>query len=134
MTKENRHVIIKLSNKERETKMKIIETLKVNEINTKQIETSNGTKKVLSFKAYPFEHYIGGIWLPDSVNYGDIVTVYIDQIKAETKGDKTYYNASFAKVTPEFNLNRDNNEPQNNTVDLFGGGSSADISDDQLPF
>ena len=114
--------------------MKIIETLKVNEINTKQVETSNGTKKVLSFKAYPFDHYIGGIWLPDSVNYGDIVTVFIDQIKSETKGDKTYYNASYAKVTPEFNLNRDNNEPQNNTVDLFGGSAAADISDDQLPF
>lgn len=114
--------------------MKIIETLKVNEINTKQVETSNGTKKVLSFKAYPFEHYIGGIWLPDSVNYGDIVTVYIDQIKAETKGGKTYYNASFAKVTPEFNLNRDNNETQNNTVDSFSGNTHVDIPDEQLPF
>ena len=72
--------------------------------------------------------------MPDSVNYGDIVTVFVDQIKAETKGDKTYYNASYAKVTPEFNLNRDNSEPQNNTVDLFGGASPADISDDQLPF
>lgn len=123
--------------------MKIIETLKVNEINTKEVETSNGTKKVLSFKAYPFEHYIGGIWLPDSVNYGDIVTVFIDQIKAESKGDKTYYNASYAKVTPEFNLNRDNrgnvyDDPHggmdHNTVDLFGGSSPADIPDDQLPF
>lgn len=115
--------------------MKIIETLRVNEINTKEVETAKGTKKVLSFKAYPFEHYIGGIWLPDSVNYGDIVTVFIDQIKAETKGDKTYYNANFAKVTPEFNLNRDNEAPQsNNTVDLFGGASPADIPDDQLPF
>ncbi|PYH22612.1 single strand DNA binding protein [Lactococcus phage CHPC1183] len=123
--------------------MKIIETLKVNEINTKQVETSNGTKKVLSFKAYPFDHYIGGIWLPDSVNYGDIVTVYIDQIKAETKGDKTYYNASFAKVTPEFNLNRDNrgnvyDDPHGgmapNTDNLFGGNAPADIPDDQLPF
>ena len=123
--------------------MKIIETLKVNEINTKQVETSNGTKKVLSFKAYPFEHYIGGIWLPDNVNYGDIVTVFIDQIKAETKGDKTYYNASYAKVTPEFNLNRDNSanvygDPHSgmtpNTVNLFGGGSPADIPDEQLPF
>lgn len=123
--------------------MKIIETLKVNEINTKEVETTKGTKKVLSFKAYPFEHYIGGIWLPDSVNYGDIVTVFIDQIKAETKGDKTYYNASFAKVTPEFNLNRDNSgsvydDPHGgmapNTVDLFGGASPTDIPDDQLPF
>ena len=123
--------------------MKIIETLKVNETNTKQVETSKGTKKVLSFKAYPFEHYIGGIWLPDSVNYGDIVTVFIDQIKAETKGDKTYYNASFAKVTPEFNLNRDNggsvyDDPHGgtapNTVDLFGGNATVDIPDEQLPF
>lgn len=124
--------------------MKIIETLRVNDINTKEVETAKGTKKVLSFKAYPFEHYIGGIWLPDSVNYGDIVTVFIDQIKAETKGDKTYYNASFAKVTPEFNLNRDNNkgnvydDPHGgmapNTADLFGGGSPANIPDDQLPF
>lgn len=123
--------------------MKIIETLKVNEINTKQVETANGTKKVLSFKAYPFEHYIGGIWLPDSVNYGDIVTVFIDQIKAETKGDKTYYNASYAKVTPEFNLNRDNSsnvydDPHGgmapNTDNLFGGSAPADIPDDQLPF
>ena len=123
--------------------MKIIETLKVNEINTKEVETSKGIKKVLSFRAYPFEHYIGGIWLPDSVDYGDIVTVYIDQIKAETKGDKTYYNASFAKVTPEFNLNRDNrgnvyDDPHGgmapNTYNLFGGNAPADIPDDQLPF
>lgn len=123
--------------------MKIIETLKVNETNTREVETSNGTKKVLSFKAYPFEHYIGGIWLPDSVNYGDIVTVFIDQIKAETKGDKTYYNASYAKVTPEFNLNRDNrgnvyDDPHGgmapNTDNLFGGSTPADIPDDQLPF
>lgn len=122
--------------------MKIIETLKVNEINTKQVETAKGTKKVLSFKAYPFEHYIGGIWLPDSVNYGDIVTIYIDQVKAETKGDKTYYNASFAKVTPEFNLNRDNgnsvyDDPHGGmapNTDLFGGGQPADIPDENLPF
>ncbi|AXY83628.1 single strand DNA binding protein [Lactococcus phage vB_Llc_bIBB94p4] len=123
--------------------MKIIETLKVNETNTREVETSNGTKKVLSFKAYPFEHYIGGIWLPDSVNYDDIVTVYIDQVKAETKGDKTYYNASYAKVTPEFNLNRDNrgnvyDDPHGgmapNTDNLFGGSAPADIPDDQLPF
>lgn len=123
--------------------MKIIETLKVNETNTREVETAKGTKKVLSFKAYPFEHYIGGIWLPDSVNYDDIVTVYIDQIKAETKGDKTYYNASYAKVTPEFNLNRDNRgnvyddphgEMAPNTDNLFGGASPADIPDDQLPF
>lgn len=116
--------------------MKIIETLKVNEINTKEVETSKGIKKVMSFKAYPFEHYIGGIWLPDSVNYGDIVTVYIDQIKAETKGDKTYYNASFAKVTPEFNLNRDNNSAIPNfgrDVDPFGS-SPIGISDDDVPF
>lgn len=123
--------------------MKIIETLKVNETNTREVETAKGTKKVLSFKAYPFEHYIGGIWLPDSVNYDDIVTVYIDQVKVETKGDKTYYNASYAKVTPEFNLNRDNGgnvyDDQHggmapNTVYLSGGGSPADIPDDQLPF
>ncbi|QGT52700.1 single strand DNA binding protein [Lactococcus phage CHPC122] len=123
--------------------MKIIETLKVNEINTKEIETAKGTKKVLSFKAYPFEHYIGSIWLPDSVNYGDIVTVYIDQIKIETRSGKTYYNASYAKVTPEFNLNRDNSgnvydDPHGgmapNTENLFGGVSPADIPDDQLPF
>lgn len=30
--------------------MKIIETLKVNEINTKEVETAKGTKKVLSLK------------------------------------------------------------------------------------
>lgn len=122
--------------------MKIIETLRVTDRNTKEVNTQNGTKKVLSFKAYPFEHYIGGIWLPESVNYGDIVTVFIDQIKAEQKGDKTYYNASFAKVTPEFNLNRDNNgnvydDPHGGmapNTDLFGGGKPADIPDDQLPF
>ena len=69
--------------------------------------------------------------------------MFIDQIKAETKGDKTYYNASFAKVTPEFNLNRDNggrvyDDPRGgtapNTVDLFGGNDTVDIPDEQLPF
>ena len=80
--------------------MKIIETLKVNEINTKQVETSNGTKKVLSFKAYPFEHYIGGIWLPDSVNYGDIVTVFIDQIKANRGGTSSLTSSLASSIRP----------------------------------
>lgn len=113
--------------------MKIIETVRVNEKNTREVNTKDGAKKVLSFKAYPFDDYIGGIWLPANTNYGDIVTVYVDQIKKEERDGKTYYNANFAKVTPEFNLNRDNQAPQAPAGDLFGG-QTVNVSDDQLPF
>lgn len=122
--------------------MKIIETVKVNAKNTRSVSTKDGDKLVLSISAYPFEGYIGGIWLPQNTKMGDFVTVFIDSIKKEEKGDKTYYNANFAKVTPEFNLNRDNSESQANhaqakaEADLFGGQptQSMDIKEDDLPF
>lgn len=122
--------------------MKIIETVKVNAKNTREVETKDGKKLVLSISAYPFDGYIGGIWLPQNTKMGDFVTVFIDSIKKEEKGDKTYYNASFPKVTPEFNLNRDNSEHQANQAqqtaqaDLFGGQptQAMDIKDDDLPF
>lgn len=114
--------------------MKIIETVRVNEKNTREVNTKDGAKKVLSFKAYPFDDYIGGIWLPANTNYGDIVTVYVDQIKKEERDGKTYYNANFAKVTPEFNLNRDNQAPQAPQADLFGGQQPMNVSDADLPF
>lgn len=113
--------------------MKITETVRVNEKNTREVNTTKGMKKVLSFKAYPFEHFIGGIWLPENTQFGDIVTVYVDQIKKEERDGKTYYNANFAKVTPEFNLNRDNQAPQAPTSELFGD-KTLNISDEALPF
>lgn len=120
--------------------MIILETIQINEKNTREVQTQKGAKLVSSISAYPFDGYIGGIWLPSVVTWGDYVTVMVDKIKKEEKEDKVYYNADFAKVTPLFNLNRGNhsNAGQQFTTqapegDLFGG-SPMDIADDDLPF
>lgn len=115
----------------------IIETIEINEKNTREVQTQNGAKLVSTVFVYPFG-YIGNNWLPPIVSWGDKVTIVIDKIKKEEKGDKTYYNADFSKVIPLFDLNKANQgqgAPMGQTVqdDLFGG-SPMDISDDDLPF
>lgn len=113
--------------------MQFIETFQVNDKNTRQVNTQKGLKLVSSVKAYPFEHYIGNIWLPPVVKMGDYVTVYIDQVEKEEKDGKTYYNAKFPNVTPLFNLNQGGTAPQAQP-DLFGQTEPMNISDDDLPF
>lgn len=120
--------------------MIILETFQVNEKNTREVQTQKGAKLVSSFSAYPFDGYVGNIWLPPVVKWGDYVTVFVDQIKKEEKDGKIYLNAEFAKVTPLFNLNRENhsNAGQQFTTqapegDLFGG-SPMEVSDEDLPF
>lgn len=122
--------------------MQFIETFQVNDKNTRQVNTQKGLKLVSSVKAYPFEHYIGNIWLPPVVKFGDYVTVYIDQVEKEEKDGKTYYNAKFPNVTPLFNLNQGNsaqtfddpNGGMEPSGDPFSQSQPMNISDDDLPF
>lgn len=113
--------------------MKIIETVKVNDKNTREVNTADGTKLVLSLKLYPFDIYLGGIWLPKNVQMGDVVDIYVDSIKAEEKDGKTYYNAQYAKASKNFLLSEESGS-NNAPIDLFGGNEAVDIPDDKLPF
>lgn len=116
--------------------MKFFDTVKTNDKNTRAVETANGTKLVLSVRAYPFPEYIGGIWLPSNVQIGDVVDFYVDQVKAEEKGEKTYYNAVYAKANKNFQLSEDLNSGSsyNPAGNDFGASQAMDISDDDLPF
>lgn len=110
--------------------MKLIETLEVNEKNTR---TTNTGKKVLSFKMYPFDIYLGGIFLPDFVEYGDVVTVYVDKIKKGEYNGKPQYNASFAHVSKETLLSNSQGGHQADTS-MFGNSEPMDVSEEDLPF
>ena len=111
--------------------MKIIETVQINGKNTR---TTNTGKKVLSFKLYPLDIYLGGIFLPDFIQDGDVVTVYVDQIEVGDYNGKPQYNAKFAKVTKEMLLSSVQTVQNNASVsDLFGGTETA-VSDEDLPF
>lgn len=113
--------------------MKIIETLTVNSKNTRTVTANGEEKQVLSFRAYPLEFYIGGIWLPKHVNMGDTVTVYIDQLEVSDYNGKQQVNAKFPKVTKEFNLSNAPQATETTSNDLFGGTETV-VSDDELPF
>ena len=112
--------------------MKIIETIQINEKNTRTTQTG---KKVTSFKAYPFDFYIGGIFLPDFVNFGDVVTIYITKIEVGEYNGKPQYNAKFAQVSKETLLSNSEggNAPQAPASDLFGG-QEIEVDDSALPF
>lgn len=110
--------------------MKIINTMQINEKNTR---TTQGGKKVSSFKAYPFDFYIGGIFLPDYIEFGDVVTIYVHKIEVGEYNGKPQYNAKFAQVSKEMLFLDDKAPAQDDTGDLFGG-SEVDLSDDDLPF
>lgn len=114
----------------------IIETIEINEKNTREVQTQNGAKLVSTVFVYPFG-YIGNNWLPPIVSWGDKVTIVIDKVKKEEKGDKTYYNAEFSKVIPLFDLNKANQgqEPSFDDMNgLFGGSEPLEVSDSDLPF
>ena len=117
--------------------MNFLGTVKTNDKNTRTVETANGTKLVLSVRAYPLPEYIGGIWLPSNVQIGDVVDYYIDQVKAEEKGDKTYYNAVYAKASKNYQLSEDlagGSNSYNPAGNDFGQSQGMDISDSDLPF
>lgn len=110
--------------------MKIIETLEVNEKNTR---TTNTGKKVLSFKMYPFDTYLGGIFLPDFIEYGDVVTVYVDQVEKGEYNGKPQYNAKYPKVSKE-NMLSNTPKVQQADTSMFGNSEPLDVSEEDLPF
>lgn len=110
--------------------MKIIETVQVNSKNTRN--TSTG-KKVLSFKLYPLDIYLGGIFLPDFIQEGDVVTVYVDQIEIGEYNGKPQYNAKYPKVSKE-NMLSNTPKAQQTDTSLFGNTEPMDVSEEDLPF
>ena len=116
----------------------IIETIQINEKNTREVQTQDGTRLVSTIFLYPFG-YIGGNWCPSFVKWGDYVTVIVESVKKEEKGDKTYYNTKSGRVVPLFELNKANQgqgAQMGYTVqdDPFGGQAPMDIPDSELPF
>ena len=116
----------------------IIKTIQINEKNTREVQTKEGAKLVSTVFLYPFG-YIGNNWCPSIVTWGDYVTIVIDQIKKEERDGKTYYNAEYSKVIPEFDLNKAK-QGQSGIDTVIGQqedpfqGSPMDIADDDLPF
>lgn len=114
--------------------MEIIETLTVNEKNTIEVTKKDGDKVlVLSFRAYPLNFYIGGIWLPKHVSIGDVVTVYIPQLEVYDYNGQEKVKAKNAVVTKKFNLSNAPQGTETNSNDLFGGTETA-VADEGLPF
>lgn len=111
--------------------MKIIETVQINGKNTRNTKTG---KKVLSLKLYPLDIYLGGIFLPEFIQEGDVVTVYVDQIEVGEYNGNPQYNAKFAKVTKEMLLSSVQTAQNNASVSELFGGSETAVSDDELPF
>lgn len=123
--------------------MKIIETLIVNEHNTEVKPINGEQKKIMSFRMYPMPDYIGGIFLPDNVNFGDVVSVFIPYVKSEEYNGKTYYKAGGGyRVVPEMNINRELNGGQAPQASMQQApmqqdpfaGTPMDIADEDLPF
>lgn len=115
----------------------IIQTIQINEKNTREVQTKDGAKLVSTIFLYPFG-YIGNNWIPSCSTWGDYVTVIIESVKKEEKGDKTYYNTKSGRVVPLFELSKGNQGQgaemgQAVQDDLFGG-SPMEVSDDDLPF
>ena len=113
--------------------MAIIDTVRVNEKNTREVNTAEGTKLVMSYRVFPTDVYIGGIWLPKNVSFGDVVDIFIHDIKSEEKDGKTYYNASYTKASKNFMLSEQQESHMPDTS-MFGGVEPADIPDSELPF
>ena len=116
----------------------IIQTIQINEKNTREVQTQDGAKLVSTIFLYPFG-YIGNNWVPSCSTWGDYVTVIVESVKKEEKGDKTYYNTKSGRVVPLFELSKGNQAqgaPMGHTVqdDPFGGQAPMDISDSDLPF
>ena len=85
----------------------IIETIQINEKNTREVQTKDGAKLVSTIFLYPFG-YIGNNWIPSCSTWGDYVTVIVESVKKEEKGDKTYYNTKSGRVVPLFELSKGN--------------------------
>lgn len=114
----------------------IIETIQINEKNTREVQTKDGAKLVSTIFLYPFG-YIGNNWVPSCSTWGDYVTVIVESVKKEEKGDKTYYNTKSGRVVPLFELSKGSQaqEPSFNDMNgLFGGSEPLEVSDSDLPF
>lgn len=115
--------------------MAIIDTVKVNDKNTKEVNTKDGLKLVMDYRVYPSDLYIKGIWLPKNVQMGDVVNIYIEQFDKKENGEYTNYEAVYPKANKNFLLSENSNAAVTKApeADPFGG-SPMELGDDDLPF
>lgn len=115
--------------------MAIIDTVKVSEKNTKEVNTKDGAKLVMTYRVYPTDLYVKGIWLPKNVQIGDVVNIYIEQIEKKENGQYTNFEASYPKVNKNFLLSENNGAQGTTTTENNPFGETADMgSDVDLPF
>ena len=109
----------------------ITTTVQVSEHNTKTVETSKGQKKVLSVMLTKGV-YIGGVWLPDFIEFGDVIQVFGEV----QKNDRDYLEFKFPSVQKVF---IDKNFMKQDLGEVYNPFSEEEtekleVLDEELPF
>lgn len=111
-------------------------TAQVNEKNTRTVQTAKGPKKVISVplfekeKGSSFKVPYGSAFLPDFIEFGDVVTVS-GRVQGKESGEYVNYNFVFPTVEKVYVSGVEQGVSQE-TQDLFGGTTVDSYSD--LPF
>ena len=115
--------------------MAIIDTVRVNDKNTNEVNTKDGLKLVMTYRVYPSDLYIKGIWLPKNVQMGDVVNLYIEQFEKKENGEYTNFEASYPKANKNFLLSDNSNVTVTKNEEPNPFGATEELgSDVDLPF
>lgn len=115
-------------------------TTQVNEKNTRTVSTAKGDKKIISVPLFEKEKgsnvkvAYGSAFLPDFIQFGDVVTVS-GRVQAKESGEYVNYNFVFPTVEKVFVSGIDSVLSQSQAKqDLFGGAEPIEVNTDDLPF
>ena len=113
-------------------------TAQVNEKNTRTVNTAKGDKKIISVPLFEKEKgssvkvAYGSAFLPDFIQFGDVVTVS-GRVQAKESGEYVNYNFVFPTVEKVF-VSDSNIAQEKAKQDLFGGTEPIEVNADDLPF
>lgn len=114
----------------------ITATAQVNEKNTRTVNTAKGAKKIISVplfekeKGSSFKVPYGSAFLPDFIEYGDVVTVS-GRVQGKESGEYVNYNFVFPTVEKVY-IEAGEQGLSQETTDLFGAVTANEPAD--LPF
>ena len=113
-------------------------TTEVNEKNTRTVNTAKGDKKIISVPLFEKEKgssvkvAYGSAFLPDFIQFGDVVTVS-GRVQAKESGEYVNYNFVFPTVEKVF-ISDSNVAQEKSKQDLFGNSEPIEVNTDDLPF
>lgn len=113
-------------------------TTQVNEKNTRTVNTKKGDKKIISVPLFEKEKgsnvkvAYGSAFLPDFIQFGDVVTVS-GRVQAKESGEYVNYNFVFPTVEKVF-ISGVNSGQAQAKQDLFGGSEPIEVNTEDLPF